>query len=202
MSPAPHAVRPPGAGRRSRRAVPRRGLTLVETLTAVVVTTVAGSALLTALGASVNAHTNVARGAVAAGLADDLAAEVFARPVRNPDERADAPGPRSGFDDVDDYRNWTERPPVEADGRPYGARPGAVDDQMRPAPRLLARYGRAVDVQQVEPDGSGGWRVAGGPTEHRRVTVTVLFDRNAGRPGGVVELARRTGVLTRVEPAP
>ena len=184
---------------------PRGGLTLVETLTAITVTTVAGSALITALGAALSAHTHAARAAVAAGLADDLAAEVFARPVRAPaDATADLP-PRSSFDEVDDYAGWDRRPPVEPNGDPCGTRPGAdaaTNAALRPAPDLLSRYRRTVIVRTVEPDGANGWRPGPPDSEHRRVTVQVWFDRDPGGGGDEVLLAERTGVLSRVDAAP
>ena len=184
--------RPPA---RRRRSHARGGLSLAESLTALAVMTVAGSAALTALTAGVHGATEAARMTVAAGLADDLADEVFAAPVRPAARRSADPGPRARFDDADDYRDWSASPPERPDGRPVGV-PGDFTDKTKDADADLSqlrRFRRTVSVETVERDASGAWVPAGGDAPHRRARVAVLF---RGTNGDRV-LAERTAILAR-----
>jgi len=56
-------------------------------------------------------------------LADELLAEILSQPYEDPEEPDGSRGlntgeaaPRANFDDVDDYENWTQSPPVDQDG--------------------------------------------------------------------------------------
>ena len=158
------------------------------------VLTVAGSAALSAITAGVHGATEAARMTVAAGLADDLADEAFAAPLRRPADRTAGSGVRAGFDEIDDYAGWDRSPPETPDGRPVGVPHDWTDGLGDREADLgqLRRFRRTVDVEPVEPDGAG-WKPAGAGSAYRRVRVTVLF-RGAG---GDRPLAERTAILER-----
>ena len=64
-----------------------------------------------------------ATGAIGQSLASDLVAEIIATAYEDPNddpgfgpEGVEGAGPRSGFDDVDDYNGWSSQPPKYRDG--------------------------------------------------------------------------------------
>ena len=189
--------------RRGRAA--RRGLSLAESVTAMAVLTVAGGAALSSLAAGVQGATDAARRAVAAGLADDLADEAFAFPVRRGDSfgsGANSIGaslPRTSFRSVDDFAGWSARPPVAADDKPVGVPgtpSGSLGDTDADLP-LMTRFRRSVAVERVKNVGTNAaavWEPTADDTPHRRVTVTVAFEQP---DGSFRTLAERAAVLSR-----
>ena len=101
----------------------RRGLTLVEVVVSTLIVAMMTVAALNALGAATRSSTSTANRAIAVGLAEDLAAEIvnaaYKEPVASPvfgPEGSEVNGPRSAFNDVDDYNGWSEQPPKTKTG--------------------------------------------------------------------------------------
>jgi MSHA pilin protein MshD len=98
-------------------------LTLIEVVASTMIVGLMAVAALNALGAAMTSANSIGNRAVAAGLADDLMAEILTQPYSDPDgaavfghESGEASSPRSAFDDVDDYDGWTCSPPQYRDG--------------------------------------------------------------------------------------
>ena len=194
-----------------RPAGRRRGLSLAESVTAMAVLTVAGAAALRGMAAGIAGADEAVRATVAAGLADDLAAEAFALPVRRPADRTPVAAEPNGtvvrgrFDEIDDFAGYASAArPVRPDGEPVGAAGGgggAAAGTADPAADLfqLSQFARTVTVEPVEPAASGdgtaggGWDAATDSAARRRVTVRVLW-RGTDPPRVAAE---RTAVIVR-----
>jgi type II secretory pathway pseudopilin PulG len=146
----------------------RGGFSLVETAIA---TLLVGGLLVTAMnmvGASRITQSRTTDRQHATLLADELLQEVLAQPYGEPNgnpllglDIGELLTLRVGFDDADDYDDYTESPPVDADGQPI---PGA------------GRFTRRVEVRWVDPDEPD--TVVASDQGLKRVTVTVtLADR-------------------------
>jgi Tfp pilus assembly protein PilV len=75
-------------------------------------------AALNGLGSTTRSSELAGNRGIAAGLADDLMAEILSAPYSDPSgtavfglESGESNGSRAAFDDVDDYNGWTEQPP-------------------------------------------------------------------------------------------
>ncbi len=81
-------------------------------------------AAIDGLGAVTRSSESLGNRAIALGLADDLVAEILPLPYSDPNDTPtfgtepgeSAAGPRSTFDDVDDFNGWNESPPLARDG--------------------------------------------------------------------------------------
>lgn len=169
--------------KRTPRGSSRRpGFSMVESLVAVAITAIAGGALLTSLGAAIQASSHATDAAMARGLAAQLMDEVVsARFPADFDVRA-IDGTREYFDDLDDYHGWTSRPPAEKSGIPLGQDGPIVGgvrtlrtDVLRPDAVALSNFTREVVVERVEPNGTGGWSATAAATTSRRITVRVRY---------------------------
>jgi hypothetical protein len=102
---------------------PRCGLTLLEVIVSTLIVGLMTVASLNSLGAATRSATSIGDRAIALGLADDLMAEILPLPYSDPNttptfgpEGAESSGPRSAFDDVDDFHGWNQSPPKNRDG--------------------------------------------------------------------------------------
>jgi hypothetical protein len=100
-----------------------RGLSLIEVVASTFIVALMAVAALNTLGAATRSSESVGNRAVAMGLADELMAEILQAPYSDPSqtpvfglEGGEPASPRSAFDDVDDYDNWSETPPKYRDG--------------------------------------------------------------------------------------
>ena len=101
----------------------RRGLSLIEVVASTMIVGMMAVAALNSLGAATRSADSIGNRAVAIGLADELMSEILQTAYSDPSgshqlrpgkRRID--GPRSAFDDVDDYDGWNESPPKYRDG--------------------------------------------------------------------------------------
>ena len=145
------------AGRRS-------GLTLLEVVISTLIVGMMTVAALNGLGAATRSGDSAGNQAIALGLADDLLSEILATSYSDPSgttnfglESGEA-APRSNFDDVDDFNNWNQKPPQNADGT-------TIPDRTR--------FRRRVTVERVEPTNPA--HATSGNTEQgaKRICVTV-----------------------------
>ena len=136
MKPTHHSLSP--------ARVPR-GLTIVECVVAVLVVGITLAASVNLVGSARKGERRNSDAQRALTLAQDLLAEICAQPYRGSDDVAPAPGRnsaesaagnRSLFDDVNDYRPWTESPPLDKSGASLG---------------YDSSWTRAVAVEFVEP---------------------------------------------------
>jgi hypothetical protein len=101
----------------------RNGLTLIEVVASTMIVGLMTVAALNGLGAATRSAASIGDRAIALGLADDLMAEILPLPYSDPSdtptfgpEGSESSGPRSGFDDVDDFNGWNKSPPLDRDG--------------------------------------------------------------------------------------
>jgi hypothetical protein len=179
---------------------------MVEALTAIAITAVAGGAVLVSLAGNVNTSTQLVQAALAQGLAEQLMDEIAAS--RFPASSNSAPGGtgRTNFNDIDDYHNWSARPPQDRVGRQIGlegytSSGGASTrlPEMRPNTELLSGMRRTVTVERVQPDAGSGWTVVSQHTNYRRVTVRVTYTNSQSQ---TVPLASITRIFSYVPIAP
>ena len=156
-----------------RPATPsRRAFTLVEAVVCTLVVAVLFLGAVQAVGLSARIQFTAAeraRGrALASALLDEVVQQKYASTSTSPlaydllygDPKANSASGRWGFDDVDDYKGYAEKPPVNRDGTTI---------------RGASEYRRQVDVMLVSPlDPS---QPSGGDAGLKRVTVTVTRGR-------------------------
>lgn len=166
----------------------RTGFSLVESLIAVAITTIAGAALLTSLSGAVQSSNRAVRAQVASGLATCLMDEIStARYPVAADTRPFGTS-RADFNDLDDYDGWSAQPPQLRNGTAAGLEGGHVWGisierlpQMQPSTRFLGHFRREVEVDRVQQRADGQWESAASETGWRQVRVRVLW-MESGRP--------------------
>lgn len=96
---------------------------MVEVVAATMIVGLMSVAALNGLGAATRSSESIGNRAVAMGLADDLMSEILLLPYRDPNETpvfgpepTETAGPRSAYDDIDDYNGWNQSPPKNRDG--------------------------------------------------------------------------------------
>lgn len=150
---------------RCRWRTGRSGISLIEiTISSLLVGTILAASMRTA-GSVLRFRSQSSDAGRAALLADDLLNEILASPYADPNEtpvfgyESSETAGRSAFDDVDDYHNWTESPPVLKSGAPLSN---------------YAGWQRSVSVAYVLR--SDPTQSSGSNQSLKRVTVTVRKD--------------------------
>jgi type II secretory pathway pseudopilin PulG len=154
---------------------------MLESLAAVTIVSVSGTALLAAAMAAVQSSSQGTNVLVAQGIADQLMDEIAA--ARFPDGVSPAPPRgtlRAQFNDLDDFSGWSAQPPTDRQGTPLGTEGMTVGSTLSPRPDnaraaldFLKSLTESVTVERVQPDGAAGWYVVSQHTGYRRVTVRV-----------------------------
>ncbi len=185
----------------------RRGITLIESLIAVSLTTLAGGALLTAVGSTIQISSDSLYTAMAQGMADQLMDEIASVKFPRSTETSWNQGSgRTAFDDLDDYNGWNASPPQTRDGfalgterMSFGVSSMPRPNNFQPDPRLLNRFRQQVTVEKIVESSGNAWVVVTSPTSLRRVTVTISYTdaRGQTRP-----LAVQSRVFSDVAVAP
>ena len=202
--PGPGWLRPPALHRAEFVPACRSGITLVETILAVSLSTFAAGALLTALSSSVQVSTDCLHTVIANGLADQLMDEIAA--VKFPPGTNGTGSGRSGFDDLDDYDGYTASPPQARNGLLIGTEgtltsgvSAARPQSFQPDPRMLSRYRQQVTVEKLAEITGNQWVVVSQSTTLRRVTVTISY---TNAQGATSSLAVQTRVFSNVAITP
>jgi hypothetical protein len=184
----------------------RGGFSMVEALIAVSITTIAGGALLSALGAAVLSSTEAAHATVARGLAAQLMDEIAAAgfPMGGVQGSTVSNGSREGFDDIDDYHQWSERPPATRAGVPLGTDAAAAGMRLKELQadgQFLSQWTREVQVERVQPasNSASGWQPTSQQSNFRRVTVRVKLTDAQNNTQTLVENVR---IFSHVPSAP
>ncbi len=158
----------------------RHGFSMVESLTAITITTIAGAALLASVHAAVQVGYETRDVLMARGLAEQLMDEIATVRFPRSDDSVSISGTREQFDDLIDFADWSANPPEDRFGRRLGhegdEQIGGSNSrpvQMRPADHFLDRLTRTVDVEFVEANGTSGWSPVARATNTIRVTVRV-----------------------------
>ena len=177
----------------------RSGLSLVEVVLAITIMTLTGSALLTAAMSAIDSGSLMSRTLVAEGIADQLADEIYLVGFPRGANTLPTPGtPRVAFNHVDDFGNYSCRPPVNRNGRVLGTEDVSPSTSrnaaLQPQAGYLDSFRQSVSVEQVSPN-SSGFDVVSMDTDYRRVTVTVSYQEPNG---GEIPLVKRTLLLSRV----
>jgi len=187
------------------------GFTLVEALVALTITVVAGSALLLGIESTLQTTNDAVEQTIAQGLASQLMDEILGcrymeygcspyDTVMTAGSAELAPGTRELFDDVDDFNNWSRRPPED----PWGVALGKEDlDGKARHPgfhipqRYLDGWQREVRVSYIDVSNPAGVETSGLTTDYRAVEVRVYRnDPQRGRR----ELAKLRRVIAYVPP--
>lgn len=183
----------------------RRGITLVETVIAVTLTTFAASALLTSISASVLVSSQSLNTLIASGLADQLMDEIAVARFPSGSTSGTPGAGRTGFDDLDDYHGYSASPPQSKSGHVIGTEgqsthgyPMSRPQQFQPNPRQLARFRQQVSVERVQESGTG-WTTTSQSSNLRRVTVTVSY---TDARGVTTPLATQVRIFSNVPIAP
>jgi hypothetical protein len=139
----------------------------VEVVASTLIVGVMTVAALNALGAATTSSSWAAKRAIAAGLADDLMAEIMQQAYREPDdpplfglESGEGLSNRLPFDDVDDYHNWNKTPPRARNG-------DTIDDR--------SDWNRSVTVTFVEPSNPSQATAGNVDKGAKRVHVVVKY---------------------------
>ncbi|HJQ81842.1 MAG TPA: hypothetical protein VJ828_17895 [Lacipirellulaceae bacterium] len=138
---------------------PRAGLSLIEVVASTMIVGVMAVAALNSLGAATRSSHSIGNRAVAIGLADELMSEILQAEYSEPSGAAslgpdsgEVGGPRSAFDDVDDYDGWNRSPPHYRDGTPMPDR----DDWRH---RVEVNYVLPADSTQTALSDQGAKRI-------------------------------------------
>jgi type II secretory pathway pseudopilin PulG len=101
----------------------RAGLSLIEVVASTMIVGLMAVAALNSLGAATQTSESIGNRAVAIGLTDELMSEILQAEYSEPSgstslgpDSGEVGGPRSVFDDVDDYNGWNQSPPQYRDG--------------------------------------------------------------------------------------
>ncbi len=161
-APAP-SPQPPA--RCNLRPAPRPGMSLIEVVASTMIVGMLTVAALNALGAATRSAESLGNRSVAMGLADELMSEILQTAYSEPSgstsfgpDGSESTGPRSAFDDVDDYDGWNKSPPEYRDGT---AMPDRADWRHR------------VQVLRVDP--SDPTQTSGTEQGAKRLQVTVEY---------------------------
>ncbi len=136
-----------------------RGLSLIEVVASTFIVGLMAVAALNALGAATRSSESIGNRAVALGLADELMAEILQSPYKDPEqtpvlgrESGEPAGPRSAFNDIDDYDGWNQSPPQYSDGT-------AIPDRAEWRQRVEVGYVAPGDPTQVVASDQGAKRI-------------------------------------------
>lgn len=187
-------------GRKTNVGTIRSGVTFVETVIAITLTTFVAGALLTSVTSTVQVGSDGYHSAIANGLADQLMDEIAA--VKFPGGQTPVSGSgRTGFDDLDDYSGYNISPPQCRSGAVIGTEAGADTRpiQFQPDPRIYSRYRQQVTVEKIADTTGTSWNTVTTPTPLRRVTVTISYTDAAGV---TTPLATQVRVFSNVAVAP
>ena len=175
----------------------RYGLSVVESLVAMAVLTIAGAALISSLGAASRTARDLALMSVARGLAEQRLVEVVSLPVPPGLPSATPIGNSTQFTQIDHYHSYSTVPVLTTVGNPVGTILGLPPVALRPDQTLLSGFQQTVTVERVLPSGSGWAATTSATTAYRRVRVVVTYQQ-AGRSRPLAELSQ---IVARLEPA-
>jgi type II secretory pathway pseudopilin PulG len=156
-------------------------MTLIEVVASTMIVGLMTVAALNSLGAATRSSESIGNRAVASGLADELMSEILQSAYGEPTgatsigpDGAESSGPRSAFDDVDDYDGWNKSPPQYRDGTNMPDR---------------ANWRHRVQVIRVVP--GDPTQTSGSEQGAKRIRVTIEYRGNV--------LAQQTAVRTNTD---
>ena len=194
-----------GAGLR-RSWASRSGFTYIESMIALAVMSLAGTALLTSIAGAVSSSNDSLYRTIGRGLGEQLLDEIAAAkfPSGIVTATTSTMPNRTTFTTIDDYSGWTEIPPRTKSGELLGNDNGTTGGatsravELQAAPGFVNRFTRSVLVERIQP-GASGWTVVTQHTSYRRVTVTVSYT-GTNQPARPV--AKTSRVFSSVAPSP
>ncbi|MCE9605268.1 MAG: hypothetical protein K8U03_10245 [Planctomycetia bacterium] len=181
----------------------RIGFTLIETVTALTLASVAGVTILASLATTTGASQDSLDRVVALGLAQQLLDEVSGmKYVEAPGGEYDTPmgpgspeisaGARKQFDDIDDYNGIATTPPTDR----WGIRLGTDDGKQStrntnfqiPA-TFLNGWKQQVDISYVS-DSNLSTVLTSGSSNHRLIRVRIIVTETDGSVTTLADLSR------------
>jgi len=137
----------------------RSALTLIEVVASTMIVGMMAVAALDALAAATKSSNSIGNRAVAAGMADELMAEIMMQSYSDPDgspvfghETGELTNIRSAFDDVDDYDGWNATPPQYRDGT-------AIPDRTNWRQRVTVTYVSPTNLTTTSATDQGAKRI-------------------------------------------
>lgn len=149
-----------------KRVRSARGISLIEVTISMVIVSIMSVGMVQTLGIAANTRSLASDRIRGHHLAMDMLSEIRSKAWHDPDRPGTALGPDPGefdgktrlaYNDIDDYHNWTQSPPLLPNGDPV---PG------------FAGWERSVTVQYATVSGSS-IVVSGNPESGKLITVTV-----------------------------
>ena len=135
------------------------GLSLIEVVASTFIVGLMAVAALNSLGAATRSSESIGNRAVALGLADELMSEILQAPYSDPTqtpvfglESGEPAGPRSAFNDVDDFHGWNQSPPQYSDGT-------VMPDRSDWRHRVQVQYIQTDDATQTTGQDQGAKRI-------------------------------------------
>jgi type II secretory pathway pseudopilin PulG len=189
---------------RHRASPLRRGFTLTEALVSIMVTALAGSALMLGITSSIQTTEVGLQDTIARGIAEQLMDEALGLRYAGDGESASALslGPtswesggngRARFDDIDDFAGYRAQPPLSTWGANLGTDNGLGGQRhanfAMPA-GYLNRWEETVDVYYVDNNDPTIRLPAGQTSNLRAVEVNISITDGNGRKRTVASLRR------------
>ena len=188
----------------------RRGFSLVEALVALTITTLAGSVMLLAIESCLTSTSDAVDRLIADGMATQLLDEISVRrfmasgdtplSISGPNATETAGSGRERFNDMDDYKNVSSKPPKGIWGETLGTGNdgGAARNTNFCIPSSqFTNWRRRVDIYFVSATNHSQKLTGSSTSYYRAVEVTVEYVK---ADGGVIPLAKRRRVYAYLPP--
>lgn len=153
----------------------KRGFTFLEIMLALSILSVALVGFLEIFNTALNSSYRATQESIAINLARGLMAEIMGKNFEEPGSGTPPPAlgldageiitDRNTFDDVDDYNDYSESPPLTVGGDP-------MDGLGTPPRPNYSRFSRGVSVVYCDISGSNIVDVVA-PTDYKHITVSV-----------------------------
>lgn len=181
----------------------RRGFTLVEAMTAIVVLGIAGATLLAGLGSNAATTRDSLERTIALGLAQQLLDEVSGmRYCENgasaydvfmgPGSPEISAGARREFDDIDDYNGVRTTPPTDRWGITLGTdngKQGSRNSNFQVSSGFFTGWKQWIDIQYVS-ESNFSTVLTSGTSSYRRIRVQITVDQADGTTRTLADVSR------------
>lgn len=186
-----------------RRHPTRIAFTLIETVTALTIASVAGVTILASLATTTSNAADSLDKVVALGIAQQLLDEVSGmKYVEAPGGEYDTPmgpgspevaaGARRQFDDIDDYNGVSTSPPTDRWGIRLGAddgRQGTRHVNFQVPASFFTGWKQQVDVSYVS-DSNLSTVLTSGASNHRQIRVRIFLTEADGTVKTLADISR------------
>lgn len=187
----------------ARRRPTRNAFTLIETVTALTIASVAGVTILATLANTTASTAESLDRVVALGIAQQLLDEVSGmKYVEAPGGEYDTPmgpgspeiaaGARRQFDDIDDYNGVSTTPPTDRWGIRLGAddgKQGTRNSNFQIPATFFTGWKQQVDISYVS-DSNLSTVLTSGSSNHRQIRVRIFLTEADGTVTTLADISR------------